>query len=468
MGRRRNKNKVISDLSITDFAAEGKALGRTDEKVVFVRQGVPGDVADVRVVKSRRKFFEAEITAIKKPSPLRKEPFCSHFGICGGCKWQNLDYDKQLEFKYQQVEDQLTRIGKLDLPEINPIMGSAKVQFYRNKLEFTFSNQRWLTQEQIDSGDEFDRDGLGFHIPGRFDKIVHVDTCYLQQDPSNAIRNGLYDFAKKEGLSFFDLREQKGLLRNLFIRTASSGDLMVMPVFFENDTEAITKVMEYLHTTFDSITSLQYILNEKKNDSIHDLEPILYKGLPYIRQQMEDLTFHVGPKSFYQTNDQQAFELYKATRAMAKLTGDEIVYDLYTGTGTIANFVAKNAKKVIGIEYIEEAVADARVNSEINEVKNTVFYAGDMKDVFTEELIQKEGKPDVVIVDPPRAGMHEDVVKALRKAAPKRIVYVSCNPATQARDTQMLEDLYKVEAVQPVDMFPQTHHVENILTLELK
>lgn len=465
---RKMKNKVLPTIRIERIAAEGKCVAYYEGKVVFVSNVAPGDLVDIRVTKGRSSFMEGEAIVFHEYSNDRVKPFCSHFGTCGGCKWQHINYELQKTYKRQQVIDQFTRIGKVDIPEVLPIIGSEKTQYYRNKLDFTFSNNRWLTKEEINSEKTFERNALGFHIPKMFDKIVDIDHCYLQGNASNDIRNSLRTFALQEGLTFFDLRNQVGLLRNLIIRSSSTGEIMVIVQFGENDPDGIQKVMEFLKTEFPSIDSLLYIINLKKNETFHDQEVITYHGRDFIEEEMEGLRFQVGPKSFYQTNSTQAYELYKVAREFASLNGDEVVYDLYTGTGTIANFVAKEAKQVIGIEYVEAAIADAKINSEINGLKNTLFYAGDMKDILNEEFLSQHPMPDVVITDPPRAGMHEDVVKMLLRLEAPTIVYVSCNPATQARDIALLSEKYQIDKIQPVDMFPQTYHVENVVKLTLK
>ncbi len=466
MARKRKIRPLIEELEITDIAAEGKALGRYDDMVVFVPMTVPGDVVKVQVSKLHRRFMEGYVVEYIKRSPLRAEPFCRHYGTCGGCKWQNLPYEEQLRFKQRQVEDQLSRIGKVELPEISPIIGSEKTTFYRNKLEFTFCNKRWLTYEEMNSGADATGGALGFHITGMFDKILDIEECHLQRDPYNAIRNEAARFARERGMSFYDMRTNTGLLRNIVIRTASTGETMVIAVLAEEAPEARTELLTHLRERFPEITSLMYITNTKLNDSYTDLEAVLFSGKDHITERMEGLDFRIGPKSFYQTNSEQAYELYKAVRRLAGLTGAETVYDLYTGTGTIANFVASQAAKVIGIEYVPEAIEDARVNSKINGIDNTEFFAGDMKDVLTDDFIERHGRPDVIILDPPRAGIHEDVAATILRAAPDRIVYVSCNPATQARDMAILDADYRCESVQPVDMFPHTHHVENIVLLK--
>ncbi|AKD03756.1 23S rRNA (uracil(1939)-C(5))-methyltransferase RlmD [Pontibacter korlensis] len=466
----RNKSKkkkfeILEQVRIEEMVAEGKCLARHNNMVIFVGGVAPGDVVDLRITRKKKSFMEAEAVAFHELSELRVQPFCEHFGTCGGCKWQHIGYDTQLFYKQKQVKDNLERIAKVPLPEFDPILGSEKTRYYRNKLEYTFSNTSWLTKEQIQSGQEFDRNALGFHIPGRFDKILDIKHCYLQPDPSNAIRLEVRAYAKQHDLPFFDIVKQEGYMRNLIIRTANTGEVMVIVQVYEDRPEVMEALMQHLATTFPEITSLQYVVNSKGNETFHDLEVVCYKGLPYIHEDMEGIKFRVGPKSFYQTNADQAYELYKKTRELANLTGDELVYDLYTGAGTIANFVAKQAREVIGIEYVPSAIEDAKINSQINNITNTTFYAGDMKDILSDELIERHGRPDVVITDPPRAGMHEDVVKKLLQVHPNRIVYVSCNPATQARDVDWLSEKYDVTRVQPVDMFPQTHHVENIVLL---
>lgn len=466
------RNQILENITIENSAAEGKCVARYEDRVIFVEGVAPGDVVDMRITRKKKSFLEATPVKFHQYSDARAEPFCSHYGTCGGCKWQHISYDNQLLFKQQQVKDNLERIAKVDLPEILPIFGSKKTDYYRNKLEFTFSNRRWLTKEEIqNSGDNLERNAVGFHIPKRFDKILEIDHCYLQPDPSNAIRLDVKQYALDNGLTFFDLLDQVGLLRNLIIRTASTGQVMVILQVAEDQPEQIKGVLDYLLERNPSITSLNYVINQKRNDTFQDQEVICYAGKPYIEEQMpvddvdDMLTFRVGPKSFYQTNANQAHELYKITRSLAGLTGEEVVYDLYTGTGTIANFVAHQAKKVIGLEYVEAAIEDAQINSEINNINNTDFFAGDMKDVLNEAFITQHGHPDVIITDPPRAGMHDDVIKAILFAAPQKIVYVSCNPATQARDLALLDEQYAVKTVQPVDMFPHTHHVENVVLL---
>ncbi len=468
MGRK-NPLPFIEKVEILNIAAEGKSIAKIDNKVVFITQVIPGDIVDIQVTKKRSSFMEAIPVKFHKYSDLRVEPFCEHFGVCGGCKWQNLPYKDQLKYKHQQVVDNLERIAKVDLPEIDYILASENTAFYRNKLEFTFSNKRWLTKEEISTQDELKQDNaLGFHVPKIWDKIVNINKCHLQKDPSNAIRLEVKKYADENKLSYFDIRKQEGLLRNLIIRTSTTNELMVIIVFYHDDKNAIKNLLNHIANKFPEITSLMYIVNSKSNDSITDQEVILYKGNDFFYEQMEDLKFKIGPKSFYQTNSEQAYNLYSKAREFANLTGNEIVYDLYTGTGTIANFIAKKAKKVIGIEYVPEAIEDAKVNSEINSITNTAFFAGDMKDILNKSFINTHGTPDVIISDPPRAGMHKDVIETILKANPAKIVYVSCNPATQARDINLLDINYKVTKVQPVDMFPHTFHVENIALLERK
>ena len=470
MSRKRKPLPILTDILITDVAAEGKAIAKVDNLVIFVPYVVPGDVVDLQIKRKKHSYAEAEAIAIKKYSELRAKPFCKHFGVCGGCKWQCLPYEEQLRFKQKQVADNLTRIGKIELPDMMPILGSKHVARYRNKLEFGFSNKKWLTSEQVASGVQFDcMDAVGFHIPGAFDKILDIEECHLMDDINNRLRNGIRAYALAHGLTFFDLRQQTGLLRNMMLRTSATGEIMLLMQFCMRgaDDEAQAKaLLEHLHATFPEVTSLLYVNNTKCNDTIGDLDVITFAGTPFIYETMEGLRFKVGPKSFYQTNTEQAYELYKVARNFAALTGDELVYDLYTGTGTIANFVARQARQVVGIEYVPEAIEDAKVNAALNGLDNTLFYAGDMKDILTTGFIERHGKPDVIITDPPRAGMHADVVNAILFAAPRRIVYVSCNPATQARDLALFDTDYRVTKVQPVDMFPQTHHVENVVCLE--
>lgn len=469
MARKKKSLPILENVLITGVASEGKAIAKVNEVVTFVPFAVPGDVVNLQVTKKKRSFMEARVIDFVEKSAVRSEPFCEHYGICGGCKWQILPYSEQLKHKQIEVENNLRRIGKVELSEITPILGSAKTTFYRNKLEFTFSNRRWRTYEEMLEEKEFDTmNAVGFHIPGMFDKVLDINKCWLQDDIQNQIRNEIRLYALKNNLSFFDLRIQEGFLRTMMVRTTSTGELMIILVFFHEDKTEREKLLQHIADKFPQITSLLYVINSKANDTITDQEVITFKGNDAIFEEMEGLRFKIGPKSFYQTNSEQAYELYKITRNFAELTGDELVYDLYTGTGTIANFVSKNARKVIGIEYVPEAIEDAKVNSALNGIENTLFFAGDMKNVLTEEFIATHGKPDVIITDPPRAGMHDDVIKAILLAEPKRIVYVSCNSATQARDLALLEEKYRVTAVQPVDMFPHTHHVENVVLLQIK
>lgn len=469
MSRKRKALPLLENFHITDVGAEGNALGRHDDMVVFVPYGAPGDVADVQLTKKKHSFAIGRITRITEPSPQRVEPACGHFGVCGGCSWQHLPYSLQLECKRKQVVDALDRIGKVPHPEVRPTLGAAEIYGYRNKMEYTFSNRCWLTPEQMASGEDFpDRDAAGFHITGAFDKVLDIKKCHLQDDLGNRIRLFVKDFGKKNGYSFYDLRANSGLLRTLMIRIASTGETMVVMAFGEDNPEAVSRVMQAIRDRFPEITSLMYVINLKVNDSLTDQDILLHSGKPFIEEEMEGLRFRVGPKSFYQTNSRQAYELYKTAREFAGLTGSELVYDLYTGTGTIANFVARDAARVIGIEYVPEAIEDAKVNSQINGIDNTTFFAGDMKDVLNDAFIAAHGRPDVMIVDPPRAGMHGDVVDTILRCRPARIVYVSCNPATQARDLALLSEAYAIDAVQPVDMFPHTQHVENVCRLTLR
>lgn len=472
MARKKKPLPILENIQITDCAAEGKSLARVNDMVVFVPFCVPGDIVDLQVRKKRHSYMEAEVIRFVEKSAVREEPFCEHFGVCGGCKWQNLPYDKQLEMKQRQVYEQLTRIGKVELPEFMPILGSRKIREYRNKLEFGCSNKRWMTREEIASGEPAgEMRAIGFHITGAFDKILPIHNCHLMDGLQNEIRNFIYQYAIDNDLTFFDLRQQTGLLRDVMVRNSNTGEWMVLVQFHydeEGDRDRSLQLMEALADRFPQITSLLYVDNQKCNDTFGDLKLTLYKGNDHIFEIMEGLRFKVGPKSFYQTNTDQAYHLYSVARQFAGLTGEEVVYDLYTGTGTIANFVARSAKKVVGIEYVPEAIEDAKVNSDINGIGNTLFFAGDMKDILTDDFIAGHGRPDVIITDPPRAGMHPDVVETILRAKPRRIVYVSCNPATQARDLQLLDRLYKVVAVQPVDMFPHTPHVENVVALELK
>ena len=460
--------QIVEKVEITGFAAEGKAIGRVDDMVVFVERGAPGDVVDILIKKTKSNFFEGEIVKMHQPSPHRVEPVCKHFGLCGGCRWQHLSYAEQLSNKQQQVIDSLIRIGKVppDTFELFSIAGAMDPYFYRNKLEFTFTNRKWLTTEDFQTTEnEIQRDGLGFHVPNMFDKVFDVENCWLQPEPSNAIRNSVKQFAIQNGLSFWDFKKGTGLLRNLLIRNSSRGDIMVIVVFGNHPCEKGKLLLDYLVRHFPQITTLAYFVNNKKNSSFNDLETVVYHGSPVMEEQIEGLQFAVGPKSFYQTNSAQTKVLYAIARGFASLTGNEVVYDLYTGTGTIALFVASQASKVIGIDYVDEAIAHARENAMRNNIFNAQFFAGDMAKVFNAEFIQKNDRPDVVITDPPRAGMHPGVIKSLLECAPQKIVYVSCNTATQARDIEMLSSLYRVDKVQAVDMFPQTHHVESVVLL---
>lgn len=455
---------LLENIEITGIAAEGKALSRVDDVVVFVPYCVPGDIVNLQVTKKKHSFMEARVAGIVTPSPIRCEAVCKHYGLCGGCKWQILPYEEQLKWKQQQVEDNLHRIGHIDLPAVSPILGSKKIYGYRNKLEFTFADHKWLTTEEMKQGIPFEP-GLGFHMPNCFDKVLQIDECYLMPEFNNAIRNAIRQKAIELGMTFYNEHTHEGMLRNLMIRSNNKGELMLVVVFGSGITPLHEQLLAFIHESFPAIISLMYVVNEKMNDTIGDLDIQLYYGQDHIMEAMEDLQFKVGPKSFYQTNTDQAYELYKVARSFAQLTGSETVYDLYTGTGTIANFVAHQCKQVIGIEYVPEAIDDAKINAQINGLDNTDFYAGDMKDILTRDFIREHGHPDVIITDPPRAGMHEDVIKVILEAAPERIVYVSCNPATQARDLSLLDSDYAVQQVQPVDMFPQTQHVENVVLL---
>ena len=474
MSRKRKPLPILEKVEIEAVAAEGKCVAHVNDMVVFVPFVVPGDVVDLQVRKKRHSYCEATVVRMIQPSPIRIAPKCEHFGICGGCKWQNLPYKEQLAAKQQQVIDQLTRIGKVELPEISPILGSEKTEEYRNKLEFACSNKRWYTKEELEAlpeGVGLAQGAIGFHITGAFDKIYPIEKCVLMDDYCNKVRNAIYNYALEHNLTFFDIKEQHGLLRDIMMRNSNTGEWLVLVQFHydeEGDEERAMGLMQFIANEFQEITSLLYVDNQKGNDTFNDLELTVFKGNDHIFELMEDLRFKVGAKSFYQTNTDQAYHLYSVARNFANLTGNELVYDLYTGTGTIANFVAKKAKKVIGIEYVPEAIEDAKINSEINNIANTLFYAGDMKDILTEEFVKQHGRPDVIITDPPRAGMHADVVNVILGAQPQRIVYVSCNPATQARDLALLDKDYRVVAVQPVDMFPHTPHVENVVLLEAR
>ena len=477
MTRKHKPYPILENVTIEAVAAEGKSLFHHEDKVVFVPFCVPGDIVDVQITRKKHSFMEGKVVKVIEYSKVRETPMCAHFGICGGCKWQNLPYEEQLKAKQQQVYDQLTRIGKIALPEFNPIMGSVKTKEYRNKLEFGCANKRWYTMDEIaampprEEGTEgnLNESAIGFHITGAFDKIYPIEKCWLMDDLHNQIRNEINRYAKEQDLAFYDIRAQHGLLRDLMMRNSNTGEFMLLVQFHydeEGDEEKAMALLQHIADAFPQITSLIYVDNQKGNDTFGDLELTTFKGTDFIYETMEDLKFKVGPKSFYQTNTEQAYHLYSVARAFAALTGKELVYDLYTGTGTIANFVAHQAKQVIGIEYVPEAIEDAKENSKVNGIDNTLFYAGDMKNILTDDFIHEHGRPDVIITDPPRAGMHPDVVQVILNAAPKRVVYVSCNPATQARDLQLMDADYKVTAVQPVDMFPHTPHVENVVLLE--
>ncbi len=467
MIRKFKKLPLLENISIIDAGSEGKAVGKSDELIVFIEGGIPGDVVDVQLTKKKKNYAEGRIVKIHQSSEKRSQPFCEHFSVCGGCKWQNLEYKWQLYYKQKQVADNLKRIGKIDLPEITPILASSRQQQYRNKLEYTFSNKMWLTLEEIQSGKPVEqRNALGFHIPGMFDKVLDIRNCYLQAEPSNSIRLAVKAYALDHGLSFYDIREHKGLLRNLIIRTSSTGELMLIFCFGELDQTNSSQLMDHILNLFPGITSLMYTVNLKMNDTIADQEIITYKKQGHFFEEMEGLKFKISPKSFYQTNSQQAHELYKVVREYAGLTGKELVYDLYTGTGTIANFIAAHAKKVIGVEYIADAIEDAKFNSTLNGIKNTSFFAGDMKVMLSDSFIETNGRPDVIITDPPRNGMDEAVARKIAALNAERIVYVSCNPATQARDLLILGENYEVTRIQPLDMFPHTHHVENVVLLK--
>lgn len=467
MGRGKKSKPFLEGVTITDIGAEGKAIARVNDMVVFTMHVIPGDVVDLQVTKKRTKYMEATVKRVITESPDRVPAFCEHFEVCGGCKWQFLPYEKQLFYKQKQVADQLRRIGRIELPEIMPILGSAKTTCYRNKLEFGFSNKRWLTNEEIGiEGEAMNKNALGFHVPGLFDKIININKCWLQGDPSNQIRNFIKEYADQNKLEFFDRKIQAGLLRNIIVRTSTTGDLMLIVCFYSEQKENRERLLAAVANQFPQITSLMYVINGKGNDTIHDQEILVYKGNDHILEEMEGLKFKIGPKSFYQTNSEQAYELYKVAREFAGLKGNEVVYDLYTGTGTIANFIARNVQKVVGIEYVPEAIEDALTNSVLNGINNASFFAGDMKKILNNGFIALNGRPDVIITDPPRAGMDEDVVKTILEAAPAKVVYVSCNPATQARDLALMDGQYKVTRIQPVDMFPHTHHVENVVLLE--
>ena len=465
---RKNRRQIFEHIEVIDAGAKGKSIAKApDGKVIFLNNAVPGDIVDIQTTKKRKAYYEGTATTFHKHSDKRTDPTCEHFGTCGGCKWQFMAYKHQLAYKQQEVINNLTRLGKIELPEVTPILGSEDQFFYRNKMEFSFSDSRWLTLEEIQSETNIEnRNALGFHMPGMWDKILDINKCYLQEDPSNAIRNKVKAFAIANNLSFYNARKQEGFLRTLMLRISSTGEIMILVQFFNEDEEKRKLLLDYIISEFPEVTSLQYVINSKGNDTIYDQNVICYHGKDYIEEEMEGLRFKINAKSFYQTNSKQAYELYKVTRDFANLTGNELVYDLYTGTGTIAQFVSKRAKKVIGVEAVPEAIEDAKENAKKNNINNVEFYVGDMKKVFTKEFITRHGQPEVVITDPPRDGMHKDVVGQLLNISPDKIVYVSCNSATQARDLALLDETYKVTKVQPVDMFPQTYHVENVVLLE--
>ncbi len=468
MSRRKSRKQIFEHVEVIDAGAKGKTIAKApDGKVIFLPNAVPGDVIDVQTFKKRKAYYEGKAITFHKLSDKRTAPICEHFGTCGGCKWQDMAYEHQLFYKQKEVTNNLTRIGHVELPEVTPILGASNQYFYRNKMEFSFSDSRWLTVDEIQSDEDLgNRNALGFHIPGMWDKILDVKKCHLQADPSNAIRNAVKQFAIDNGLDFFNTRNQTGLLRTMMIRTSSTGDIMVLIQFFKDDKTRREQLLDYLAETFSEITSLQYVINEKANDTIYDQEVVCYKGSDHIFEEMEGLRFKINAKSFYQTNSDQAFELYKITRDFAGLTGNELVYDLYTGTGTIAQFVAKRAKRVVGVEAVPDAIAAAKENAQLNDIKNVEFFVGDMKHVFNSDFIATHGQPDIIITDPPRDGMHKDVVEQILNIAPKKVVYVSCNSATQARDLALMDGMYKITKTQAVDMFPQTHHVENVVLLE--
>lgn len=466
---RKNKFHIFENIEVMDTAAKGKSVARSpDGRVVFLSNAVPGDIVDIRTGRKRKSYYEGKAIKFHHLSEKRVDPVCEHFGVCGGCKWQHMNYADQLAYKQKEVTNNLIRIGHLDLPEITPIAGSSKTYFYRNKMEFSFSDSRWLTEDELKSDKTFeDKNACGFHIPGMWDKILDIHKCHLQEDPSNALRNSIKEFALSRGISFFNPKQQKGMLRTLMLRISSTGEIMVVVQFFEEDKEKREALLNFIRDQFREVTSLQYIINQKGNDSIYDQDVILYSGRDHIFEEMEGLRFKINAKSFYQTNSSQAYELYKIARDFADLRGDEIVYDLYTGTGTIAQFVASKAKKVIGVEAVPEAILDARTNAGLNGIENTVFYDGDMAKVFTRDFINENGNPDVIITDPPRDGMHKKVVEQILRILPEKVVYISCNSATQARDLSLMKEQYSIERSQAVDMFPQTHHVENVVLLKL-
>ena len=467
--KNRRKNISLENIEVINTASKGKSIARHDGRVIFINGAVPGDICNITVFKKRRKYWEARIDKIIKKSKYRIEPKCSHFGTCGGCKWQNMQYEAQLNFKQNEVLNNLSKIGGVTIDKYNKILGSEKIYNYRNKMEFTFSNKRWLTQEEILSNENItDKNALGFHVPGMFDKVIDIKTCHLQDEPSNTIRNSIREFALNNKLSFFDLKKQEGLLRNLMIRISKIGEIMVLVQFFNDDSKKINLLMSFIKDSFNEITSLLYTINTKPNNTIYDQEIICYSGKNYIREKIENLTFKIGPKSFFQTNSEQAKLLYSSVRKLANIKNNDVVYDLYTGTGTIAQFISNKAKKVVGIDSVPEAIDAAMESAKDNNIRNCIFYSGDMKNIFSDEFILKNGKPDVIIADPPRDGMHKKVIQQLLKILAKRIIYVSCNPATQARDLALLKEKYNIKEIQSVDMFPHTHHVENILSLDLR
>ena len=467
MAKRKKNLPFYEKVEITGAGTDGRAVARVNDMVIFVKDAVPGDLADLQVYRKKRNYSEARVVRFHSLSEKRAEPVCAHFGVCGGCKWQNMSYEQQLFYKQEQVRDSLTRIGKIDIPGIMPILGSAHTTMYRNKLEYTFSDRRWLTDEEVRSDNPpEDMNALGFHVPGRFDRVLDIEKCYLQKEPSNSIRVLVKKYALEKGLEFFDLRAQKGFLRNLIIRTSSTGEVMVILSLFREDREEREKLLDHIFENIPGITSLMFVINQKANDTIADQDIILYRGRDHITEEMEGLTFRIGPKSFYQTNSDQALELYRIAREFAAPGPDDIIYDLYTGTGTIACFIARHCRKVVGIEFVPEAINDANANASFNSISNVEFHAGDIKDLLDSSFIEAHGAPDTIILDPPRAGLHPDVIEGVLLAGPGKIVYVSCNPATQARDLALFDRDYTVEAVQPVDMFPHTHHVENVVLLK--
>lgn len=462
----KKKAQIVENLLITDIAAEGVAIGRHDNYVIFVAGVIPGDVVNVMLTRKRKHYSESKLLEIVEPSPDRVEPFCRYFGKCGGCKWQMLPYDKQLYYKQKQVSDQLARIGGVAGVPINNILGADNTTHYRNKLEYTFCDRRWFDSSDANVDKESrDAEGLGFHVQGMFDRVIDIDKCWLQREPSNEVRNELRNFTRRDGYDYYNCRSHEGMMRNLMVRTSTVGETMVVVVFAKHEMHLIEDVMNHINEIFPDLTSLQYVVNEKFNDTIYDLEVVCWKGRDFIYEELDGLKFKINAKSFFQTNTEQTLKLYRKAVEYAEVGSDDVVYDLYTGTGTIANFVARHCRKVVGIESVPEAIVDARINSETNGITNTSFFVGDMKDVLTEKFIAENGRPDIVILDPPRAGVHENVINVIKKVAPRKIVYVSCNPATQARDISLLSDMYKVTAIQPVDMFPHTHHVENIVKL---